>query len=381
MSSTERAPEPTMEEILASIRRIISDDEAAPSPRATSRSQAEDESLELVEEEADDKIIDDIARVLSGGQESAAESGEIGEEDILDLTAELGGLEPVDIDEEPLPLEAEAASEPDADFEADEPVVDLEVVALEFIEDEPVQQLESEPEQLEREVQAAPVQPEPEPESAPEPTPPPEPAKPMSASEEAASALERAIAALRAGQVPTSAPQYGMQTPAPPPIFTPTPMPEYRPEPQPVPQAAPVFSMPAPQPEPAPEPRPVLTVTEFIEQTVIVTEEASSGPEQATFEQVAFEEAAPEPAAETEASFWPPSEPARAVKTNGSTPHEHHADEASIPVGGSAKTLEDSVKDMLRPMLKQWLEENMTRVLTAALQDEIRSDPARFERN
>ena len=28
MSSTERAPEPTMEEILASIRRIISDDEA-----------------------------------------------------------------------------------------------------------------------------------------------------------------------------------------------------------------------------------------------------------------------------------------------------------------------------------------------------------------
>jgi hypothetical protein len=28
MSNTERAPEPTMEEILASIRRIITDDEA-----------------------------------------------------------------------------------------------------------------------------------------------------------------------------------------------------------------------------------------------------------------------------------------------------------------------------------------------------------------
>ena len=31
------------------------------------------------------------------------------------------------------------------------------------------------------------------------------------------------------------------------------------------------------------------------------------------------------------------------------------------------KSLEDSVKDMLRPMLKQWLDENMSRVLTAAL--------------
>jgi cell pole-organizing protein PopZ len=58
-----------MEEILASIRRIISEDEASteqPSQSA-SASQEDDEHLELVEGEADDKIIHDIARVLSGG--------------------------------------------------------------------------------------------------------------------------------------------------------------------------------------------------------------------------------------------------------------------------------------------------------------------------
>jgi hypothetical protein len=82
MSSTERAPEPTMEEILASIRRIITDDEAgqASAEKPAQKAQAEDESLEG---EADNQIIDDIARVLSGGGEAPASE----EEEILDLTA------------------------------------------------------------------------------------------------------------------------------------------------------------------------------------------------------------------------------------------------------------------------------------------------------
>jgi cell pole-organizing protein PopZ len=41
------------------------------------------------------------------------------------------------------------------------------------------------------------------------------------------------------------------------------------------------------------------------------------------------------------------------------------------PLDASHKSLEDSVKDMLRPMLKQWLDENMARVLTAALKEEL----------
>ena len=101
-----------MEEILASIRRIISDDEQNPTRKpaaaAAPQSHQDDEGLEAVEGEADDRIINDIARVLSGGAANASapeapvEAAMEEEEDILDLTAELGGLEPV---EEPMVAE------------------------------------------------------------------------------------------------------------------------------------------------------------------------------------------------------------------------------------------------------------------------------------
>src|SRR6185295_14463657 len=105
MTSTERAPEPTMEEILASIRRIISDDEQNPTRKpaaAAPQNDHDDEGLEATEGEADDRIINDIARVLSGGggnasaPEAPVEASMDEEEDIFDLTAELGGLEPVE---------------------------------------------------------------------------------------------------------------------------------------------------------------------------------------------------------------------------------------------------------------------------------------------
>jgi cell pole-organizing protein PopZ len=74
MSSTERAPEPTMEEILASIRRIISDDEAnSTQQRATSSEYAEQVRVEDAEyEAADTQMIADIERAL-GNVSVAAE--------------------------------------------------------------------------------------------------------------------------------------------------------------------------------------------------------------------------------------------------------------------------------------------------------------------
>jgi cell pole-organizing protein PopZ len=75
------------------------------------------------------------------------------------------------------------------------------------------------------------------------------------------------------------------------------------------------------------------------------------------------------------------TEPVRAVRSNGS----HQAYGAEMPRSaepvfeGAPKTLEDSIKDMLRPMLRQWLDENMARVLTAALKDELRDNPARLQ--
>src|SRR5262245_48456262 len=138
MSSTERAPEPTMEEILASIRRIISDDESNSAKlSAAPQSQDDDEALEVsegeAEGEADDKIINDIARVLSGGAPAPVEAVEE-EEDILDLTAELGGLEPVEEEVQAVELVAEA----------EEPAPEPEFLS------EP-QELEAQPEPVEEE--------------------------------------------------------------------------------------------------------------------------------------------------------------------------------------------------------------------------------------
>jgi len=317
MSSTERAPEPTMEEILASIRRIISDDESSSArQRTASASHRDEEGLEAAEGEADDRIINDIARVLSGSATAAEE-----EEDILDLTAELGGMEPV---EEPLPDEA------DMPIEASTPPPGFQPA----------------PATLE---QPAELAPEPSAQAAP----------PLTASEEAASALERAIAALRAGHVPTSVP--GSM-----PEFT---VPEFAAQPEPEPEPQPELPAFAPEPEPELEPEPDLVLTEF-EAEMIVEEPVE-------IEATLVSEAAESPAWESEAAPWtgapePLVEPERqGGRVNGGT----HA--AASPLEASNKTLEDSVKDMLRPMLRQWLDENMPRMVTAALKDELGDNSAR----
>jgi uncharacterized protein len=344
MSSTERAPEPTMEEILASIRRIISDDESNSAKRgAAPQSQDDDETLELsegeAEGEADDKIINDIARVLSAGAPAPVEAVEE-EEDILDLTAELGGLEPVEEEVQAVELVAQAeAPAPEPEF-LSEP-----------------QELEAQLEPFEEEA-APPDAASPEPEVAAEPA---QASQAMSASEEAASALERAIAALRAGQLPTS------------PIFS------Y----EPPPFAAPAEAAPEPVPEPAdqvpepvfePEGEPELTLTEF---------EAEMAAQEPSILEVVVSEPEPEPERgwEPEVPSWAAREQPRtepeysAPRTNGNNHQTYGA--ASGGEAGS-KSLEDSVKDMLRPMLQRWLDENMTRVLTSALKDELRDNPARF---
>ena len=323
MSSTERAPEPTMEEILASIRRIISDDESSSArQRTASASHRDEEGLEAAEGEADDRIINDIARVLSGSATAAEE-----EEDILDLTAELGGMEPV---EEPLPAEADMPIEASTP-----PVLQPAPATLE----QPAELA------LQPSVQAAP---------------------PLTASEEAASALERAIAALRAGHVPTSVP--GSM-----PEFT---VPEFAAQPEPEPEPQPELPAFAPEPEPELEPEPDLVLTEF-EAEMIVEEPVEIVEEPVEIEATLVSEAAESPAWESEAAPWtgapePLVEPERqGGRVNGGT----HA--AASPLEASNKTLEDSVKDMLRPMLRQWLDENMPRMVTAALKDELGDSSAR----
>jgi uncharacterized protein len=342
MSSMERAPEPTMEEILASIRRIISEDESNSTRQPEAQtSRQDDEGLEVAEGDADDKIINDIARVLSGSAQTPATE----EEEILDLTAELGGLEIVE-----------------------EETVVLETIALETIAEAAPVEADPEPMALEpvmdvMEMSQAEAAPEPQPAFQPQPEPiaqtPLAPPAPMSASEEAASALERAIAALRAGQLPTSISEFA---PQPQPVFQPA-AEAYDP-----PVSEPV-SLPEFEPEPQPEPEPELVLTDFEAEAVI---------EEPALAELASQDAPePVPAWESEPAPWAGSpepfvEPERlSLRSNG------HSAEA--PLDGEPKTLEDSIKDMLRPMLRQWLDENMPRMVTAALKDELRNNPARFQ--
>jgi cell pole-organizing protein PopZ len=287
MSSTERAPEPTMEEILASIRRIISDEDNSNRPEpafAGEQVPAPEimEAAEVADVEADTRIIDDIARVLSG---SPADGGE--DDDILDLTKEFGPIDAASAPEEGLTIAAEAGM----------PVADTASASEAYAPDTFA--------------------------SAGEPE---------TARVEPVSALEQAIAALRAGMAAKLEPE-------PEPQFQPEPEPELKSEPEPEFVLAEVE---------------VETVEAIVEQPV---------------EQVTSAE---------EPSFWPPSQSSWA--SNG----EAASEPASPRVNGgsherpysapsfSGQSLQDSVKASLRPLLRQWIDTHMSRVLEAALRDELK---------
>lgn len=452
MSSTERAPEPTMDDILASIRRIITDDETGKSPADKSAAVVRTEE-EGLEGEADNQIIDNIARVLSSGGEPPANE----DEEIMDLTGELGGLELVEDEPEPLVQTAEIADvtpefvdapddaddllELDAEPDVIEPDVleaDLEVIETLEVEEtlevtefvEPVEvppPLEATPEPA-----MPPMTPPPLPEPMPEPAPAavaeaaPEAPK-LSASEEAATALERAIAALKAGQAPTAgtapvaaattvaataaaaAPAFG--TPAPEPAAT-SPEPEAMaseppsgviPIPGELPMAVPMES-PTPDPETHldPDADSVLEMAgaEDVPEPLMEADTALDLTETETLDTMILEEAVLEemavpdaeaPVAEPVPGFiTTPSEVVSAAVmagTNGLAAHEAPASgaqgvetlgsetpmselpmsESPVSESPASKSLEDSIKEMLRPMLREWLNENMPRMIREEL--------------
>ena len=277
MSSMERAPEPTMEEILASIRRIISDDETNLARRgATYAPRREEASLEVSDDEADTRIIDDIARVLSGGGRGEAE------DDILDLTKEFGPLDEAR-DEQPSTAPTEQGFISATIFQADL------YSGVDYSGVDPATSANAG--------------------SAPETT---VGAEPEAGRDEATLSLEAAIAALRAGVVP------------------------------------------------APEPEPDLVLSDLELEPVIEAE-------------------APEPvvAVKEESPFWSPSPSSWGLPSEPEpAPQRVNGGAHLEPRNGSAellaKSVEDTVKASLRPLLRQWLNEHMSTVLEAALRDELK---------
>ncbi|MGB3021663.1 MAG: DUF2497 domain-containing protein, partial [Methyloceanibacter sp.] len=406
-----------MEEILASIRRIISDDESNSTPQpATSSDYARQHAAEESEDgAADTQIIDDITRVLSGGAQPAG-----GDDDILDL-AEAGApaAEPMadmpepmaampsdaDMPESAMPADAEmpepmaemsadtefvvgeevvlgeSPTEPDVDFSAafppagtymNEPPVVVEVATVfEEFEDSVVVEAADSPEPYgipERDMgEVSPAMDE-----TPASDFPPVSAS-GSLSQDPTSALERAIAALKAGDLAA----FAREAQA-----------DYAPaEPVPNLDLEPEFEAPPPESLVAEFPGAELEAEALeLELEELVPDEpvpelsASAAPAEsptwAESETESEPETKPEPESESTtdwqsaASSWgtgetePEAEPAR---INGGSAHKSHDFESPV----SSKSLEDSVKEMLRPLLRQWLDENMPRVLNAALREEL----------
>ena len=166
--------------------------------------------------------------------------------------------------------------------------------------------------------------------------------------------------------------------------------------------AAPSAAEPVIEPEaPSFEPEPDIVMMEEEEAIVLAEPETTFEPitpswqaESPSWSDVASAaEPEPEPELEPEPEFEPEPEPApwrnegmswrgappanefelNPARVNGGRDHEPHDYAGAV----SSKSLEDSVKEMLRPMLKQWLDENMPRVLTAALREELENSDMR----
>lgn len=416
MSSTERAPEPTMEEILASIRRIISDDETnTAQQRAKSSEYAEQVRAEDTDEEAaDTQMIDHLARALGGSATpTAANDDDI--DDILDLT-ESGGsaLEDVMLADEPASVVEDVVFESDSYVET-RPTIDFAAAfpqqeqsapdmtpsyqpASPFTEDTPSYEFAA------SDSEAAPVY-EATPSYAEEPPvvveiPSPEPvmaAQAVPSLDDPTTALERAIAALKAGDLAAFAREAQADYAAPEPAYVAPELAYVAPEtvfatPQPEPEALADDTYAKPKPE-NDEPEPAMAVVEQEEAVIFLAEPeaetdssiSSWSAETASWSQIVEPSPKPEPQPETdpqpgpepapwrnEEFSWGRTAPANEFelnpgRINGSSSHERH--DFAGPV--SSKSLEDSVKEMLRPLLKQWLDENMPRVLTAALREEL----------
>ena len=138
---------------------------------------------------------------------------------------------------------------------------------------------------------------------------------------------------------------------------------------------APAFA-PEPEPEPAPEPAPLaldepeedaLELTERVDQVGDLdvysptAAPASAEPESATY--------TPSPAP----AYEPPPEGDSLLSQTAATAAASAFGQlsAAIAMPHSDRTLEDVVRELLRPLLKQWLDENLPRIVEASVREEV----------
>ena len=334
MSSSEQASEPTMDEILTSIRKIISDDEPgeAPQPEAAASETAAPEPEQ-------DGLADDLANALNATQAETEAA-----DDVLDLTNVVAGQTQDESPQEDALQAAlgDALPSQDADAATEQAAGDADISAV-------LAQAGIEPTAGEKpsEPQPAVASPADELIAVLEQD---DAAQPEADSTEATSITD-VLAAIE--QPAAAAPDASMDETAD--VSAADPAPESSGDASldtvditPEVEAAPVDELVVvPAPEAAPEAAAPADVDAEMDTGDIVAE-AAAEPE---IESVETPAEATDELAEPVQDAAPVEEVAPAEAA------------APAPAGGEGSAFEESVKDMLRPMLSQWLDENLERIV------------------
>ena len=155
-----------------------------------------------------------------------------------------------------------------------------------------------------------------------------------------------------------TAPPHGDEPPAPdlePVAETPAAAPEPEPAPEPVAAAAPE---PEPEPHAAPEEDDALELTDKVET-------------HGDLDVYTPNEPAPEPPRPAPAPEPAPASTLISASTAAAAASSFGKLEAAILMPQAGRTLEDVVREMLRPMLQQWLDDNLPGIVAEAVQAEV----------
>jgi hypothetical protein len=140
------------------------------------------------------------------------------------------------------------------------------------------------------------------------------------------------------------------------------------PAPEPEPEPEPAFEAAAPEPEPEPEPahEEVLELTQRIEEPAqsVGDLDVYAKPEPAPAP-------APAPAPVARAPAPPPEAPLVSEPSAFQAASHFGSLSAAIAMPAAGRTLEDLTRELLRPLLSAWLDENLPRIVEAKVAEEV----------
>lgn len=166
---------------------------------------------------------------------------------------------------------------------------------------------------------------------------------------------------------PAPAPKAAKPAPKPQPVAEPEPEPEVDFEPMPVEE-------PEPEPEPEIEEEEAFVPEEEEEDILDLTEKVEDEPEVEPLfeEQKRRAQPAPPPAFEDEdEGLVSPPKRDEAVSAFANLTSTLEARHPELPIGAGHKTLESLTKEVMRPMLKEWLDRNLPHIVERLVREEI----------